>query len=186
MFSRHGQKIVEHGGQSDGMNALVSMLPAHDLGIVVLSNTSLMGFPQAVVASFYDRYLGMEPRDWSSDLLAALQPANDAIDWTMAVDQMPRTEGTRPTLETTAYAGRFHNDLLGELIIASEGERLQVELLGRTGSTSHWHNDTFHIDWQGDLYLTLAVAFANFEVNMLGSVSAVTLSSGDRFERLGE
>src|SRR5205807_3855040 len=43
-----GRKLVEHGGNIDGMSAMVAMLPEEKLGLVVLTNLNGAQLPQAL------------------------------------------------------------------------------------------------------------------------------------------
>lgn len=186
-YSLHGHKIVEHGGQSDGMQAIISMMPDARNGIVVLTNTSMLGFAQAVVYRWYESNLGLPDRDWGAEFLARFKPLNDSIDLDAVTKNAPHVAGTHPSLQNTGYVGSFHNDLLGELKIAAIGKSdMTITLLGRSGHLHHWHYDTFRIDWGGDVYLTLDEPFVTFALDAAGRPSILTMSSEDQFSRSGE
>jgi CubicO group peptidase (beta-lactamase class C family) len=62
--SYRGARIVHHGGNIDGFSAMVSLLPAENLGVVVLTN--LNGTPARDVIPYlvYDHVLGLDPLPW--------------------------------------------------------------------------------------------------------------------------
>src|SRR5262249_13912143 len=64
-----GKKVVQHGGNIDGMTAQVALVPEEKLGLVVLSNHGKTMLPTVVMYRVLDAYLGAPPRDWSADML---------------------------------------------------------------------------------------------------------------------
>jgi CubicO group peptidase (beta-lactamase class C family) len=184
VYDWHGHKVLEHDGQSDGMHALIAMIPDAQLGIVVLTNTSLIGLPNALALHWFEEGLNLETHDWISELHRKLQPVNDSIDPDAVAHQVPRIPNTHASLAPAGYAGTYHDELLGDLVVAAgEDGNLRISLLGRTGRAGHWHYDTFRMDWQGDLYLSLAEPFITFSLRQDGTPGSVTLASGDRFAR---
>jgi CubicO group peptidase (beta-lactamase class C family) len=65
-----GRKIVHHGGNIDGMHALVAMLPEEELGLVVLTNHNPNFATYALMYRVFDAYLDAPQQDWSRRLLA--------------------------------------------------------------------------------------------------------------------
>lgn len=62
-----GERVVEHVGIAGGMHAAVGLVPARDLGVVVLSNAAFPRnqLPAALRYWIYDCFLGAERKDWS-------------------------------------------------------------------------------------------------------------------------
>jgi hypothetical protein len=58
--------MVEHGGQTDGMHAQLALVPELGLGVVVLSNSVLLGYPAAIGYRMVDASLNRSPRDWAA------------------------------------------------------------------------------------------------------------------------
>lgn len=187
IYDSHGHKVVEHDGQSDGMQAIVSMMPEFGRGIVVLTNASLYGLAQSLVNRFYDVTLGVRARDWSSDFRTSFRAISDSIDPAAVIKNVPRIPGTHPSLDLAQYAGTFANQLLGSATVVQDVDgALLVKFLGRSGKLEHWHYDTFRVDWNRDMYLSLDIPFVTFELGVKGSVNAAEFSNGDRFERTSE
>src|SRR5262249_1989755 len=64
-----GRKIVEHGGNIDGMSAEVMLVPEEHLGIVVLTNMDSTPLPNALARHIVDAYVGDAKVDWSAEML---------------------------------------------------------------------------------------------------------------------
>ena len=77
--------IVQHGGNIDGMTALVAMMPEEQTGLVILTNLGQNDLTYALMYRVFDAYLKRPPKDWSASLLKA-----DASSWPgQAGDQEP-------------------------------------------------------------------------------------------------
>jgi hypothetical protein len=186
LYTYAGQKVVEHQGQTDGMQALVSLLPGKKLGIVVLTNTNKIGLAEALAYRWYDQNLDMPVRHWSTEFLASLTPINQSMDLETAKRDSPHVLGTQPSVPFDHYTGLYRDDLLGDVnITMGSNNRLIIKLLGRTGELSHWNYDTCKADWNGDVFLTWTVPFVKFDLGFFGDVEKLTLSSGDNFTRAG-
>lgn len=68
----YGNLRVNHGGGYDGMISQVTMIPDEKLGVVVLTNG--MKAPTSAVTNYVlNAYLGLEEKDWSTEMLAAAE-----------------------------------------------------------------------------------------------------------------
>src|SRR5581483_879794 len=59
----HGRKVVRHGGNIDGMVAMVGMIPEEKLGVVILSNLDPGDLPSALMYRAFDAYLGLPEQE---------------------------------------------------------------------------------------------------------------------------
>src|SRR3989344_3853663 len=66
--SCRGHKMVQHGGAIDGFIALLTFLPQDNIGVVVLTNTTVRALPNVITYNVFDRLLGAEPAPWSAGL----------------------------------------------------------------------------------------------------------------------
>jgi CubicO group peptidase (beta-lactamase class C family) len=144
-----GHRTLSHTGSIDGMAAFVSLLPDERLGVAVVSN--LEGdMARAVIRNWvFDRYLEAADTDWP----ARYSHWNDAMRAhraEMAKTQLDtRASGTRPSLPLARYAGRFANDLFGEVEVrlGAKGQ-LEWRLADLPfAPLVHWHYDSFRIQW---------------------------------------
>ena len=114
--------MVEHGGSIDGMRALVSMIPEKKIGLVVLTNRGGQNLPEVVRYRVYDTLLGLPPKDWSAEMLAATQKARDDERKAREKEKAARVSGTKPSLALAAYAGVYQHPAYGDVTIEI-GER---------------------------------------------------------------
>ena len=63
-----GHRIVHHGGNIDGFSAMVSLLPSHRVGVVVLTNLNGTGARGVIPYVVFDLALGLEPLPWGERL----------------------------------------------------------------------------------------------------------------------
>jgi CubicO group peptidase (beta-lactamase class C family) len=173
-----GKRYVDHTGQSDGMYAQIAMMPSEGLGIVVLTNTSMVGLPEALAYRWFDINLGAPDFDWINTIYAQTRTSNDALDIEDIAKGVPRTLGTRPSLPAPRYAGAYKQDLLGEVTVtaATNGD-LSIRFLGKTGRMRHWQDDTFQIDWGADPYLTMTSSFVTFQLRANGPVESLKIGN---------
>jgi CubicO group peptidase (beta-lactamase class C family) len=146
-----GQKIIHHGGNIDGMAALVAMMPGHNVGFVLLENMNGSAMRTPLMYYIFDRFMDAELRDWSAEGLERQRQAREQAAAAQAsagagAGTPPRVEGTSPTLPLAQYAGTYASDPYGDLVISEENGRLVV----RGGANNaihaeleHWHYDTF-------------------------------------------
>jgi len=145
---KSGALQLSHSGAFDlGTGTAVYLVPDEQLGIVVLTNGSPIGIPEAVSLSFLDYfrygsaqadYLTMvkpifekmilETQDASPDYAKLAPPSN------------PSTPG-----QLSAYQGTYVNEYYGRLEIEVERSRLIMRLPPRAAyyELTHWDGDTF-------------------------------------------
>ncbi len=141
-----GERVVQHGGNIDGMSALVAMMPEHELGVVVLTNLNGTPLTNVVVNEVFDAYLGFDDHDWGAEaaaVMATVQAAQEAAYEQAVAD---RVSDTSPTHELENYAGTYKHDYYGEIVIEFEDDALVVKRGELVGDLSHWHYDTFEVE----------------------------------------
>ena len=144
-----GHKIVSHGG---AWGSKVAMVPDLDLGVVVLSNLDLEHLATLLMHDVCDAYLiGPEatwnPDKWETGWLR-IEPPGNAFrprDEARARLQELRKTDTTPSLPLDKYAGTFHSDLYGQLVVHRDAEKLFVTLGEFTTELSHWEDDSFYV-----------------------------------------
>jgi len=80
----HGHKMIEHGGNIDGFNAQVAMMPDQHLGLVMLTNVSGSPLPNLTMESVWKNLVGM-PADAES-VVALKNPDQEVGSYT--IDQI--------------------------------------------------------------------------------------------------
>lgn len=179
-----GRKLVHHGGNIDGMSALVAMMPEEGVGLVILTNMNGSGLPNALMHHLFDRFLGEPVRDWSADVLAFTQERSARAEAQQRRTLDARVADTRPSLPLERYAGTYAHEMYGEIRVLHEGGALRIDAgPGFTGAIEHWHYDTFRADWEDPV---LGRSFLTFALNARGDVSGVDVEGLAAFERRPE
>ncbi len=177
----HGRKIVEHGGNIDGMSALVSMVPEEKFGLVILTNMNGSSLREALEYRIIDAFLRQPPKDWSAQLLKTMK-AFEAQGKEAEKKQIEgRAKDTRPSLALDKYAGTYQNEMYGDLKLTVEDGHL-VARYGQTfaGDLEHWHYDTFQAKWRNRM---LGKGMLSFTLNPQGQVAEVKVDALGDFKR---
>lgn len=126
----HGRPVWSHAGAfSLGARTYVRLLPAEQLGIVVLANAFPTGVPDGLAASFVELVVnGRLSRDWVAFWNERYDDLIEAFSAAGAVYATPPA-APAPPLSASAYVGTYANDYVGALEISGD----DVELLMRIG-----------------------------------------------------
>lgn len=141
-----GQAIDFHTGSLDGRTAIIGLIPDLQLGVVVFGNLDHAEFRHALMLKSFDLYLGGPARDWSVELRKLYAGMAHEGDSAEAEGSRQRIANTRPTLPLAEYAGRFSNDLWGDVVVELRQDVLEFRMGTATelrGPLEHWNYDTF-------------------------------------------
>ena len=165
-------KMVSHGGNIDGMTALVTMIPERDHGIVILVNLNAAnGFTVALNSHIIDLLEGWEGPSWSEKVKELWAPVEEAAAAQARATEESRAEDTSPTLEIAEYAGTYANDMYGEITVTEDGGVLSATFgAGFEGPLEHWHYDTFRSTWGN---IPGEHEFLRFEIGTDGEVAVL-------------
>jgi hypothetical protein len=144
MFDYRGRKVVAHGGGIDGMVSTVTLVPEEKLGWVILTNLSSQVLPQALDFRLLDAYLGAPAKDWSADLRKVMRLQEVQSKVSLMIIEGGRIKGTKPSLALEKYAGTYRDDLMGDVVISREKDKLTLRFGGLfLADLDHWHYDSF-------------------------------------------
>lgn len=172
LHDHRGRKVVEHGGNIDGMSALVAMIPEEKLGMVILTNMNGTPLPSALASRVYDLYLGAEPRDYSADMLKTYNAFLEQGKLAQKKIEDSRVKGTAPTLALDKYAGAYKDEMYGDAKVNLENGKLVLTTPGFAGDLEHWNYDTFRVTWRER---SLGKALVTFTLNARGAVDEMKL-----------
>ena len=143
-----GEAVDFHTGSIDGMVAIAGLVLDEGIGVYVLGNRDHVEVRHALMLRAFDALLGRPFRDWSAELLElydGLAAAQAAAREAMLAE---RTADTRPSLRPAAYAGTYEHELAGAVVVSSGEDGLRLDYgPGLRGPLTHWHFDTFRVDW---------------------------------------
>jgi len=138
-----GELLIDHTGSLDGFRAMVTLLPQHNLGIVVLANLGPTHLPQALTYTLIDQILALPARDWNAQLKATLKSHEDEDLRRKQEREAKRAKDTKPSHGATAYAGRYRAPGYGLLEVIHTGQGLRIECLTQSAALEHYHYDVF-------------------------------------------
>ena len=104
--------IVWHNGGSFGHHSMIAFIPEDDIGIVILSNSG-SSIPECLAYWFFDRYFGLQEKDYCNISLAR------ASCWKISpvLTNSSRPEPFQPPLPLESYAGNYTSDIYGPINI---------------------------------------------------------------------
>jgi CubicO group peptidase (beta-lactamase class C family) len=144
----HGRFIVQHGGNIDGMSALVAMMPEERTGLVILTNLDGNDLTYALMYRVFDAYLKRPPKDWSAILLKADRESRAQGKQEQKNHEASRVSGTSPSLALERYAGTYHDSVNGDAKVRKEKDGLVLQFGTLVADLSHWQYDTFEAIWR--------------------------------------
>jgi CubicO group peptidase (beta-lactamase class C family) len=175
-----GIEVAHHGGNIDGLSALLVLVPSKKIGVVVLANRSGTSLRDALPYEIIDRLLGLE----SSGLFARYRKleesgfaSQDAAKAAGATDRKPDTKPARPLAE---YAGEYLHPGYGPMKVRLEKDRLMLSYNKFTTPLDHWHYEVFQspADRQNPLELTRV----QFNSDFSGDVASISVPLEARVE----
>jgi CubicO group peptidase (beta-lactamase class C family) len=171
-----GKKVVHHGGNIDGMSALVAMLPDERFGMVILTNMNGTPLPTALMYRTFDAHLKAPPKDWSAEIHRNMQRqlarAREAAQRRLA----ERATGTKPSLALERYVGTYADSMYGQVKVTNEGGTLRMAMGALyEGPLEHWHYDTFRANW---VQRHRGQSFVTFRLNASARVTGLEIEMG--------
>lgn len=144
----YGNLKVAHTGGYDGMITAVTMIPDQNLGVVVLTN-GLNSPIRAATNYALDKFLGVETKDWSKELLEKTM-ARKKSDTRIENMKNSRIENTVPSLPLEGYVGTFISDIHGKINVELVDDELKLSFEHShelSATLKHWHFDIWELDW---------------------------------------
>jgi CubicO group peptidase (beta-lactamase class C family) len=145
-----GERMLSHGGATDGMNTSAVLLPEYNLGIVVITNV-FTNFREAVVNTILDSYLDIPARDWNELYWNNYQSSYaDALEIREEIHNNRKLD-TRTTLDIHEYTGHYHDIQYGYIEVINGNDGLELHFWddpNLIADLEHWHHDTFRAFWR--------------------------------------
>lgn len=181
-YGQNGEVRLGHSGAFDmGAATNVSMLPAEKLGIVVLTNSSPIGVPETISASFFDLVQhGKIEKDW----LNIIQPAFAALSQptygtTVDYSKPRRHKSVSPFLPLPSYTGTYDNSYFGPIEVKIMNNQLIITMgpKHRPYGLKHWNRDTFLYQPVGEMSAGLSAV--TFRMGVDGRADSVLIENLD-------
>jgi CubicO group peptidase (beta-lactamase class C family) len=171
-----GQKLVTHTGGVDGMTSRTLLLPAARLGIVVVTNGE-SPLSTSVVWHILDHYLKAPPTDWTAKLADYVHTAEAKAQEVERKAAGVRNQSSKPSLPLKSYAGRYTDQMYGDVTLTEEAGRLVLRFShspALTGDMEHWQYDTFVAHWRER---TIPDIYVTFALNADGSIDTMKMAA---------
>jgi CubicO group peptidase (beta-lactamase class C family) len=132
--------IVWHNGGTSGFGAYIGIVPDRDVGVIVLTNETNMGMPDALGRWTLDRILGNPEADHVAETLKA---ARANFETAAQLFAKPATPRSFPPL--APLVGSFSNPSMSKAAVVLEGEALVMEFLatGAKLTLEPWDGEVF-------------------------------------------
>jgi CubicO group peptidase (beta-lactamase class C family) len=143
-----GRELDQHGGNIDGMSAMVALMPEEKIGMVILTNANGSPMPTIALYRMLDALLNEPPRDWSAAAKGQYDKLRAQAKEAEQKQLAQRVLNTKPSLPLDRYAGVYSDSMYGDVTVKDENGVLRVKY-GTTfdGTLEHWHFDTFRANW---------------------------------------
>src|SRR5256714_2087945 len=152
-YDPEGRLRLNHSGAfALGAATYANLVPAEQLGIVVLTNAYPLGIAEALGTTFMDTALyGKATQDWFA-LFKQVYSNPAAIGTELGFDYSKPPASSAPALKNSAYFGLYTNDYFGDIsIIEKDGGLAIVEgPKNKTFPMRHYDRDTFTYETEGE------------------------------------
>ena len=152
-YDEQGRLRLNHSGAFDlGAATFVSLIPAEQLGIVVLTNAYPLGIAEALGTIFSEIALyGKPTQDWFA-IFKQLYSDPAAIGTVLGFDYSKPPATPAPALKNSAYVGRYTNDFFGDIAIIEKGDGLAIfeGPKNKAFPMKHYDRDTFTYETEGE------------------------------------
>jgi CubicO group peptidase (beta-lactamase class C family)/pimeloyl-ACP methyl ester carboxylesterase len=149
-YDPEGRLRLNHSGAfALGAATYVGLVPAEQLGIVVLTNAYPIGVAEALGTTFLDIALyGKPTQDWLVLFRQGFSPLGTALGF----DYSKFPSAPAPALKNSAYLGSYRNDFFGEIsIVEKEGGLAIIQGPKKmTFAMKHYDRDTFTYETVGE------------------------------------
>jgi len=180
--------IVWHDGDALSFGSFVGFAPSKNVGVIILTNETNVGFPLALGAWIFDRVLDNSDVDY-----VAIKIGEEEAHFAAAAAQFAPPANPRPFPPLAPLAGVFVSPSFGKASVVVDGNALVLEILA-TGAQLKLE------PWDGDVFVArlmpvgqfgpvvdldyMTKGFVQFQVAPTGKldVLTMTLADGQRYE----
>ena len=153
-----GQRLVWHTGEFPGVFSQVTLVPALNLGVVVLANQESDGIRAAIILHVLDSYLQQPQNDWIGAYAKLIKFESQQLTTAIAKAAAETTENAKPSRPLSSYAGTYRDAWYGDIEVSLVHEQLRLRftrsprlvgpLLPRGADTflAHWDDRSLDAD----------------------------------------
>jgi CubicO group peptidase (beta-lactamase class C family) len=176
-----GRELDQHGGNIDGMSAMVAVMPEEKLGMVILTNANGSPVPTIALYRVIDALLNEPARDWSGEALKQFDKLHAQAKEAEQKRLAQRAVGTKPSVSLDQYVGVYSDSMYGDASVRFANGVLKMSYgTAFDGELEHWHYDTFRAKWNNR---ALGPNFVTFALGADGKVKSVDFEGIGTFNR---
>lgn len=168
-----GDRTVLHTGSLPGWGTLMLMMPAHRIGVVVLTNRDPGPVREMIAYAVFDQLRGHAPIDWLSIFATRRRQAlaDEAAEaQCRKVERLSAPALNRPLGE---FAGRYRHPAYGEISIVHDGEALRWQWRGVGGTLAYRADGAFDMRENGEARYPSGLRL-RFERDRHGAITSLT------------
>lgn len=134
--------VITHSGAfAQGAGTMVAVVPALDLGVVVLTNGYPVGVAEALTMEIVDwAHHGELTTPWWDMYRTAFAGLSGDFDSTVAGDA---PADAAPPGDLERYTGRYHSDYFGDATVTLVNEQLELTIVPAPGASQTWVLEPF-------------------------------------------
>lgn len=145
-----GDRTVSHTGSMPGWGSMMSMLPNHGIGVVILTNRDPSAVRELLIYSIFDRLRSREPLNWLETFRVRRIKAQETEEAERHNREALTATVREPGLPAAAYVGKYEHAAYGELFMLEDHGVLRWRWRGLTGALLCRHGETFELKEDGD------------------------------------
>lgn len=167
--------IIRHAGASDGMNAFIVLMPAENLGVVILTNI-FNDFMYALANYAIDSLLGIpDPEDWHEKYLTEFREKYNEVSERRERIHNERRVNTQPSISAEELSGSYYDNLYGNITVTLQDDNVSIIFWdddSLIADLEHWHYDTYRAVWRNPAQRE---KFVWFDQDKTGKVHAINV-----------
>ena len=176
--------IIWHDGGTASFGAYVGMVPDKNVGVIVLTNETNVGFPDAIGLWTLDRILDNPQVDYVANALSAAKTKFE-----MAAKLFAKPVNPRLFPPLAPLAGNFVNPSFGKAVVSVGGDALVMEIqaTGANLKLEPWDGDVFTVKLMplgnfaaiAENLGPLPIGFAQFQIDKDAKLNVLRLTYDD-------
>ncbi len=170
-----GEKLDFHSGSLDGFVAIAGVLHDKNVAVYVFANMDHAELRHAILLKAMDLYAfdDLNGRNWHQEIFELYDNKREKVLEKINKFKANRKENTSPSLALEKYAGKYHNDMLGEIEVTTKKDSLKVNINDYLNlQVGHWHYNTFDSDMNNRAKRRF---FVNFNLDGFGKIEELEI-----------
>jgi CubicO group peptidase (beta-lactamase class C family) len=145
-----GERVVSHTGASLGWGTMMSMMPDHQAGVVILTNRDPSNVRQLLTYTIFDQLRSREPLDWLDRFRAERVKALEAEETERRKREAFDANRRGPNLPLADYVGKYVHPAYGELAVSEANGVLHWRWRGLAGTLLSRDGEAFDLKPEGE------------------------------------